>query len=525
MKIILTIIFLLLAYTNYRHLNIGFLSLYSIDEYAFHGSLLTMYDGLISLDIKKLFSFGFYSYGFGFFFLNLLATAPFIAIDNTEMSIYIPRVITSFFALGSVWFIYKVASKYVDKYSSLLIALIILTMPGFYRNALWFHPDWMMTFFVVLSIYFFSKDEFKYKKYFWWAIFALGVAISVKVQAITFLPFVFVYVFYDNFQNKNFDNLYVNIKLSIKSFFALLLIFILFNPYVLHPSGFKAFISSFLENMKSNATNHGLDIKVTIMDKVLNAIDFYYLNSLLFIMLLLISLYLVFSVFKKSEEKSILPAISLYFIANIIYLLFMVNKDWQHYYLSIFTVVPLLVLWLITKFDKQRYYILGVILLFQVITHIFEYKSVFTDSFHPEKQMSQELQRKISDTLISDLKPFINKDTNILISPYQPFDFKAIGLKYTNIHVIYGPLSKNMFDLGAFLEMSKSKDPSKFYPKDFIVLSKNDIYFHKEKISKMVDKKGYEEALKIIENFNNSGDLGYEPFKSNEYFYIWRKKK
>ena len=84
MKIVLFLVFLVFLCINYRHLNLGFLSIYSIDEYAFHGSLLTMYEGLVSLDIRKLFSFGFYSYRFGFFALNLLVTAPFFAVDNIE---------------------------------------------------------------------------------------------------------------------------------------------------------------------------------------------------------------------------------------------------------------------------------------------------------------------------------------------------------------------------------------------------------------------------------------------------------
>ena len=130
----------------------------------------------------------------------------------------------------------------------------------------------------------------------------------------------------------------------------------------------------------------------------------------------------------------------------------------------------------------------------------------------------------MSTVLIKDLKPYINKNTQIVISSYQPFDFRSIGLSFKNINGIYGPISKNMFNLDAFIEQSNSKDPSKFKEKDFIILSKTDIYFDKEKMDKRVDKKGFENALKIIENFNNSGDLGYEPFKENEYFYIWRKK-
>ena len=79
MKKIAILTLFVLVILSHRHLNIGFLSLYSIDEYAFYGSLLNMYEGLTTFQIGKLFTFNFYSYGFCFFFLNLLVTAPFIA--------------------------------------------------------------------------------------------------------------------------------------------------------------------------------------------------------------------------------------------------------------------------------------------------------------------------------------------------------------------------------------------------------------------------------------------------------------
>ena len=525
MKTITTAIFIILAYINYRHLNIGFLSLYSIDEYAFHGSLLNMYDGLVSFDIKKLFSFGFYSYGFGFFFLNLLAVAPFIATDNIEMTIYIPRVITSVFAVGSVYLIYKIARQNTDKYSSVLIAFIVLSMPGFWRNAFWFHPDWMMVFFIVLSVYFFTKDKFNYKRYFWWAIVSLGFAIATKIQAITFLPFVFVYIFYENFQYKNFNNIIVNLKLFVKSFVSLLAIFVVTNPYLIHPSGLKAFIAMFISNMKSNATNHGAGGTVTINDKISNAIDYYYLDTFLFFGLFLLSIVVLFLILNKDSKKTILPLISLYFILNIIYMFFMVNKEWQHYYLAIFTLIPLILIYLINKFDKYKYIVLGGAILIQISSHIPEYKTVFMQGYHPEKSMSIAEQLQISDNLINILKPYVDNNTNILISSYQPFDFRSIGLSYKNIHGIYGPLAKHSINLKAFIDKSNSKDSSKFKEKEFVVLSKKDIYFNQKKLEQRVDQDGYKKALDIISNFNNDGNLGYEKFKETKYFYIWRKKK
>lgn len=513
--IILIVVFLILAYANYNHLNIGFLSTYSIDEYAFHGSLLNMYDGITSFDIKKIFFFDFYSYGFGFFFLNSLAVAPFIGSGNIEMSIYIPRMITSFFAVASVWYLYKTAKLYCDKYFSLLLSIIVLTMPGFWKNAMWFHPDWMMTFFIVLSIYFFAKDDWNFKKYFWRAGIALGLAMGTKIQGITFLPFVFIYVFYDNLKFRNFHSLKERIKLLFKFLALVILAFLFSNPYVIHPSGLKLFISSFVANMKSNATNHGLNVKVTLFEKLYNAIDFYYINTFIFILLLIFSLYLIILIFRKEDKKSIVSVVSCYFVINILYLFLMVNKDWQHYYLTVFVVFPLLLLFLVNKFTKYRSFLIIGLILLQIGTHVTKYKNVFTTGYHSDYEMTKEKQEEISDVLVNDLK-VITKKTNILISPFTPFDYTKLGLDYKDVTIIYGPISEGMF---------KSNEPSKDKHIDFIVLSKNDVYFDKEKLNSRADVQEFDKSLKLIENFNENGSFGYEKFAEDKYFYIWKRKK
>ena len=232
----------------------------------------------------------------------------------------------------------------------------------------------------------------------------------------------------------------------------------------------------------------------------------------------------IFLVLKKDTKKTIIPLVAIYFIANIVYLFLMVNKDWQHYYLAIFTVIPLVFIFLIQKFNTYKNFILAATLIFQIATHLNEYKSVFTKGYDDNKEISNEKQNKISNELISTLKPYIDHNTNILISPYQPFDFRIIGLSYKNIFVIYGPLSLDGIDINAYVEKLNSKDLTKFRQKDFIVLSKQDIYFDSEKLVKQVNQDGFKKALEIIENLNSGGDLGYEKFKETEHFYIWRKK-
>jgi hypothetical protein len=64
-----------------------------------------------------------------------------------------------------------------------------------------------------------------------------------------------------------------------------------------------------------------------------------------------------------------------------------------------------------------------------------------------------------------------------------------------------------------------------FTEKDFIVIKKNSLYFDSENFVNRADRDEYEHASSIIKNFNNDGDLGYEKFAENDYFFIWRKKR
>jgi len=510
-------LFILLAYFNYQHLNIGFLSLHSLDEYAFHGSLVNMYDGLTSFDIKKIFSFYFYSYGFGFFFLNLLSVIPFLDSDNIQMSIYIPRIITSLFAIGSLYFIYKIALLYVDKYASILISFIMLSMPGFWRNSLWFHPDWMMTFFTVLSVYYFVRDDWKFKRNYWFAVFIIALSISTKIQAVTFFPFVFIYIFYNQIKNRNILGLSEQLIISAKSILLVITTFIITNPYILHPSGFKAFIGSFLANIESNATNHGTNLNVTISDKLSNAIDFYYLDSFIFVFIFIISIFSSFQIIRRNNKNSALPILAVYFVINVFYLFFMVNKDWQHYYLSIFMLSPLLFIIILLKLKNYKNLFLIFVILIQVTTHISEFQFVFTKGYNPEKEQMETKMIEKSNTLLDSLNSEVNSKTIILISAYQPFEFRKLGLEYKNIRIIYGPLLEELSDI------SKYKDKSRFNKIDFIILAKDDIYFDKINLQNSSDTESYEGAVDIINEFNLSSDIGFEIFKENKYYYIWKK--
>ena len=512
MKLILGIVFVIFAFVNFRHLNIGFLSLVEIDEYAFHHSLMNMFEGVIELNLKKIFSFYLYSYGFIFFLINLIFTFPFFLFDNIEMTIYFPRIVSALFAVASLYIIYIFALNRSSKLVSYLIVLFVLTMPGFWRNAFWFHPDWMMTFFLLLSIFFYSKDNFDYKKYFWYGTFSFGFAISSKFQAITFYPFLFFYIFYENFNLKNFYNYKLKIILFIKSISVSIIIFIITNPYILHPLGFEVWLVDFIGNMKSNNITHGAGEILDWKEKITNAITSYYFTLSIFIILIFLIIFNSIKYFLH-KKKNILNIISLYVLINLIYLIFFVNKDWQHYYLSILIVSSLL---FIIKSKKTKY-ILPIFMVLNLTLSFEQHKKIFL--YNPITQ--EHLQ--MSQSLVNIFSGKVDKSTNILIDPYVPFNFTSLDMGYKNIHNIYGTLSKKHFIKQDWYKVYPSF--ASFSEKNFIVLKKSSLYFYPEKFNSRVDKNEYQNAYDIIQNFDSSGDLGYEKFFENDYFFIWRKKR
>ena len=102
-------------------------------------------------------------------------------------------------------------------------------------------------------------------------------------------------------------------------------------------------------------------------------------------------------------------------------MLIFVNKDWQQYYLPLLITAPLLLIPLIKKYEKIKFYILIGLLMIQVITYFPMYKIIFLKEYGVPKNVigkniaKKELMKDISNSLINDLKNHITKDTNILI--------------------------------------------------------------------------------------------------------------
>lgn len=536
-KIIALIIFITfstLIYFAFQNINIGFLQLHSIDEYAFQGSLQHMAESILSGDISGLFGYSFYQYGFAYFFINLLVALPGILTDNFIWAISAPRIVTSFFAIGSLIYIYKLARLFIGIVPATLFTTIFITMPAFWFNATWFHPDWAMTFFLIGFVYYLAKDNWRFDKNFKLAILFYGLAVAFKYQAITVIPLLGLYIFYDSIRTLNLSSVILPIKRFITSLGAILLIFIICNPYILHPMGWQAFTGAFLSNMESNITNHGANTIVSLVDKINFAVTDYYTNIIFLFIFILASLWLTWQYIKNSE-RNLFSIIAINFLINLGYLLFFVNKAWQIYYLPVMVLGLLSLIYILRLInDYHQKLVLGFAIICQIV--------IYSTSYYPILTISREAKandystyttlenKELDNFIVNSLDGFVNNETSIIITAYTPFSFNELNLRYEQIKPIFGALNRSSFDSKSYLTEQKNywgelktddELLQSFKPADIIILRK-DIPFMNKNMRINSQQNTSDDSTKIVESLYDN-TMGYYVLAEDNLVVIFRK--
>ena len=426
-----------------KGLDLNYLWFINIDEWAFHGSLLRIFQGVASFDLKIFYGTGFFNYGHLYFLINSFFSYPFYLIGNTEGLVMVPRIVSSVSSIVTIIYIYKIFKYEGEKY--LLPLILVLSFPSFWINSTIFHPDWPYTCCVIISIYYLSKDNWGFGSNFKISCFFFAVSFSLKIQAITCIP---IYFFYMLFAKNTRIEI---IKHSLFFFITLVSLRLITNPYLFHPEGFNAFIEGFLSDMNSNKTNHGSGNIISVFEKI-QMINKYYLS---YVSIAIISLSIV--LFSLKKLKKITLVILLTFIINIGYLLIFVNKAWQHYYLTSF-ILLIIILNSVISSVKQRPLIYATILIFQTSVLYF----YFNNSNEKDLLSIKNEVKKVSMWIEND----VDKNDSILVLGSASIDMDYLNLNYQNIHRVYGELNRDHFF------KYNNHYPGKSVMKKFFVVSK-----------------------------------------------------
>ena len=497
---LMAVCFGVFCYMGWRYVDVEFLALTNGDAMPQFLQLQKMYQGLTTLNIKQFFAFEFYNYGFFYYMLNLLAALPFIITENYSLQIYAPRVLNALFSIANIWLLYRIARIYLSALDSMLIAGIFVAMGGFWHLGYVFKPDVFQSFFVLACAYYLLRDNFSFGKHYTLAWIALGLGIGLaKFQAILFIPMVYAYIFVC----MRTQGIIPSIKRAVVASIGIFALWIATNPYLLHKSGFNAWLSMFEGNMRSNATNHGAYTQVPLSEKLSQVIELYYFEIVVFIVLLAAGLYCCIIALQRliwqnprvldsskqdSMQKPCTQAESICiafaplaagFLVSLAYLLFFVNKAWEAYYFSTIALgcvlfIPLALLVAETSKGggqhRKKLYptaALSLLLALQILGGLMSstYKQVFT-----KYPISLDSAHALAQEITELVRPFITSPNATIFSDNVNFYYLSLGLKPTQIYQIFGLPNADGF---VYEQWSKKPHSLPFIPKDFIILSQN----------------------------------------------------
>ena len=496
---------LYLSWLGFQNTDIVSLSSTDIDAYAFIGVYIKLWNGLLQHSPKEIMAYCFYNYGWVYFLFNTLLIAPFLLLKKWSLIIFIPRLLSILPAIATVAVLYNVCRLALDKATSTGLALLILTMPFFWTTALLTHPDWIMTLFLSLAIWDLFKDNLQGEKQYRNFVVYMGLAIAFKLQGLTFLPLLGACLF---FSNHTFTQKIKKLSLSLISILGLYLVI---NPYLIHPRGLNAFLFVLKENLESNATNHGSGIHVSLIEKIQFVLLKGYYNIPLLILitcLLLVYTGLIINknLLKLEKNNYTLPSIlSGTILLNIGYLFLKVNKLWEHYYASCMVLSVLLLGAALSEIShKKRHIIIAILCSIQIISFFPHYIDIINSGSKFKKE--SQFQHENSDFILSHIQ--VDQTTQILISSGLGIDFPKIGLNFDQLHVSYGDLKQGTVDRQAFKlenpQKSETELSSSFITYDYLILK----------------KKGKPQTLLTM---LKTGVFNYKLAAENQKIYIFRK--
>jgi hypothetical protein len=387
-------------------------------------------------------------------------------------------------------FIYKFTRLYLNKKRSLLIIMLSITIPAFWLNASLIRPDWLMTLFLIITIYNLALDNNKFSLNFWKAVLFLSLAIATKTQAIQFFPLLLTYIFFQNYFTSSPVNIKQNLLLLLKTLFLMTIALLILKPNIF-TIGIKALnLGMFQVHYTYFLIHHGFkDILIRLFAGIVSK---YYLATSLYLLLLVTQTYIFFKTL-KTKKNYLFFTISTSLLLNFSYLLFFTDKGGQHYYLPIIYLTILTLPYLLkntTSFFHNN------ILVFIIVVQLFFH--ITHNNYNRILIYNTEKEKNISSFIVKTLQDHVNKNTSILVICLKPvpFDFSKLELGHENIFLGDAFMSsltedlnrekdyvilENIPKVGTFQRKLKNKEIADIIKNKYMVFAKNqDVYIFKK---------------------------------------------
>lgn len=174
----------------------GMLALFEVDEYAQFPHVIRMLtpgDGFYQ-SLRNFVIYLHYFYGYPFYFFSALALLPLKLLLGANWTAHVPLIMVSLRQLinvlpmlAALGLLVYIQTKFKSAWRSAGLFALLAIIPAVTLNNLWWHPDSLVFFFIILTFFFLDRDELQFGWNFTLAAAACGLATGTKHLGLFFV--------------------------------------------------------------------------------------------------------------------------------------------------------------------------------------------------------------------------------------------------------------------------------------------------------------------------------------------------
>jgi len=181
----------------------GMLAVFEVDEYAQYPHLVKMLTPGATLyqSLRNFTVYEHYFYGYPFYFFSAVAVLPLkLALgaswqEHTRTLVTALRLLVNVLPMvGTLLLLVWIQTRFRTLWKAAGLFILLLCVPGVVVNNLWWHPDSLAFFFVILTLYFLDRDDLRFGRNFFLAAAACGLAAGTKYLGLFYVLAVPLYL-------------------------------------------------------------------------------------------------------------------------------------------------------------------------------------------------------------------------------------------------------------------------------------------------------------------------------------------
>lgn len=237
------------------------LAVFEVDEFAQYPHVIRMLTpGETPYQtLRNFFIYLHYFYGYPFYLFSALFILPIKLIYSQDWTTMTPvllmvlrQMINVFPMILSCLLLVNIQTQFKSLWRSVGLFVLLLSVPAVVINNIWWHPDSLVFFFIVLTIYFLNRDDLKFGKNYFLAAASCGLAIGTKHLGLFFGLVIPLYLIWGVIRRK------ISIPHSVLFAFLFILVMvfavIISNPLLLLPIERGEIISIFKLQIEQTGT-------------------------------------------------------------------------------------------------------------------------------------------------------------------------------------------------------------------------------------------------------------------------------